>query len=163
MFRENTNNEPVIINIPRNDNDIETQTDDPNLKRDIYDNIIYDYIKKEVSELLIWEKRWKTISLLFTILKYICLVSVPILSLSSPYFIYQTDLLAYLSGALSSMGLGFERLAKLADTISTKKQDKANIFLNKLHINFKLVDSELKTAGSSVYDLTSPKSKNLQK
>ncbi len=161
MSSEEFHHEPIIINIPRNDNDIETQTTDPDLKKDIYDNVIYNYIKTEITELLIWEKRWKIISLCFTILKYICLVSVPILSLSSPYFVSYTDLLAYLSGALSSMGLGFERLAKLGDNISNSKRDKANVFLNKLHINFKLNDVEIKTANDSICEtnILSPKRK----
>jgi len=146
-------NEPVVIDMRYNsENDIETQTDDIELKKDVYDNIIYDYIKSEIKNLLLWENRWKILSLTFTIFKYICLVSVPIFSLSAPYFTSHSVLLSYLAGSFASASLGFERLSKLAINISKTKQEKINAYFKKLNLNFK-IESDSKFDNFSNSDL----------
>ena len=143
--------EPIYIEVPKvKEKETETNTEttttfDSNLKNDVYENIIYGFIKNEIKDNIIWEKRWKTISLTFTILKYVCLVSVPVFSLSSPYFYNYSVLLSYLSGSLASISLGFERLAKLSFNISKSKQEKINELMKKLNINFKINDVEIRT------------------
>ncbi len=159
---KNSDSEPVIINMPRihhlpNSDDIETQTNDNSIKKDVYDNVIYNYIKEEIKELLIWEKYWKTIGLFFTILKYMCLVAVPILSLSSPYFKNQSETFAYLSGALSSLALGFERLSKLSQNISKSKKDKTNILLEQIGVNYQIKEVDVATENNSADNILSPK------
>ena len=127
--------EPIYIDVPRvKETETNTETTfDSNLKNDVYENIIYGFIKNEIKDNIIWEKRWKTISLTFTILKYVCLVSVPVFSLSSPYFYNYSVLLSYLSGSLASISLGFERLAKLSFNISKSKQEKINELTEELN------------------------------
>ena len=113
--------------------------------------------ENEIKDNIIWEKRWKTISLTFTILKYVCLVSVPVFSLSSPYFYNYSVLLSYLSGSLASISLGFERLAKLSFNISKSKQEKINELMKKLNINFKINDVEIKTNDTKENIIMTPK------
>lgn len=145
---------PIVINIPKSE---ETQTINDDIRNDVYNNIIYKYIKSECKELIATAKRWKYYSLMFTLLKYICLVSVPVLSLSSPYFSQYGDLFAYLSGALSSAGLGFERVAKLAINIEKSKEEKVNILLKQIGIdNFELKDVDI-ISNNDKFELTTPK------
>lgn len=136
----------IVVPALSNDHEIgKSSTEDglsisTELREDVYNNIIYGNIKNEIKSLIKWSKIYKSLSLLFTIIKYICLVSVPILSLSSPQdFIKNAgygDLLAYLSGVAGSLGLGFERLAKLCENINKSKLDKLNVMLKDLHIHY---------------------------
>ena len=143
-----------LINIDRNNsvnnlNNIEEKSDNSlnkeKLKNEIYNNVIYDYIKKEINNNMKQEKTYKNIALIFAILKYICLVAVPLLSLSSPNFKKYQNQLSYTSGFLSSVALGFERLQKLFETISKNKKENFNKLLEQINIkSFKLIDDEIK-------------------
>lgn len=132
-----------IVKIPPQED--ETSINKQKIKNEIYNNVIYDYIKNEIDENMRGEKRYKNIALCLTILKYVCLVAVPILSLSSPSFKEHQDNLAYASGFLSSIALGFERLQKLCEKISDSKRNKFNSLLEQINIkSFKMQDEELK-------------------
>ncbi len=141
-----------MINIERNIslNNLQKEDDENSLNKDklkaeIYNNIIYDHIKTEINNNLYQEKKFKNISLFFTIIKYICLVAVPIISLSSPNFKEYQNNLSYSAGVLSSVALGFERLQKLCEQISKNKKDEFNKLLEQVNIkSFKLIDNELK-------------------
>lgn len=132
-------------NTPKNMIQDDASIDIEKIKNEIYENIINPHIKNELKKLLIDEKKWRKINLLFTILKYVCLVSVPILSLASPYFIVVSTHLAFSSGVLASLGLGFERLSKLALNISNAKKDKFNIMLQQINVkSFSLKEVDFK-------------------
>lgn len=138
-------NEPTIINIPKFD--IETQTsDNEDLRKDINETIINVDIKNSIRDNIKWEKRWRQIGTFFTLMKYICLIAVPILSLSSPQPFFKNlnlgDLFAYLSGALSSFALGVERISKLCENISKKKKEDTNIMLKKIGIKYTIEESD---------------------
>ena len=150
--------EPININVPDNisETTINTYLNDPELKKDVYDNIIYPFIKKDIDENIKSQSNFRIASLVLTIFKYICLVAVPIFSLSAPYFSNQSVMLSYISGSLASLSLGFERLAKLCFNISKQKEDKINNILKKLKIDFKLNETELKET-TSYEDVNTPK------
>jgi hypothetical protein len=138
-------NNSMVFNLPlRTDDEKSIQTD--KIKLEIYDNIIYPYIKNELEILLRNSKRWNKANLILVICKYICLVAVPILSLSAPYFVLHTAQLAFSSGVLASLGLGFERLSKLAQNISKNHKEKFNTLLQQINIkSYQLKDVDLKT------------------
>ena len=151
--------DPVIINIPKF-SDTETQTTLNEFKKDIYDNIIICNIKDNLKNDILWEKRWKQIGLGFTILKYVFLCAVPILALSSPQPFFKnmglSDFFSYMSGALSSMALGFERLSKLSENISKQKKDNINILLKQIDIKYEIIESDKMVDQNSSNDPYTP-------
>ena len=146
MINENHNivpNNSFVVKMPTQED--ETSLNKQKIKNEIYNSVIYDYIKNEIDENMKGEKTFKKIALCLTILKYVCLVAVPILSLSSPSFKNHQDNLAYASGFLSSIALGFEILQKLCEKISDAKRNKFNLLLEQINIkSFKMQDEELK-------------------
>ena len=137
------NNEPVNINIPMT----REQTTSINMNDNICNEILKKHIIMQIKNLLYWREKWKIIGLSFTILKYICFVSTPILSLSSTQTIlyeYQ-NLFAYLSGVVASLGLGFEKLEKLSRSISINKNEELKKYLNEFKINFEINNCDIKT------------------
>lgn len=142
-------NEPTNINVPSNCDNGTFIINFNDLKKDIYDNILYNHLKSEFKQLLYWKNKWVQISLFFTVLKYVCLVAVPILSLSSPQPFFQernlSNILSYTSGAISSLALGFERLSKLCKNISDNKNKKINEMLEQTGMGIKMKNIECQT------------------
>lgn len=120
--------------------DIDTQTNTSDIerkgiKKDIYD-IIFPNIKKEIEELLYEEKVLAKTANICEILKYVLLMSVPILALSAPQFTAYYALLSYLSGGVSIFAIGLERFAKVADIMSKAKSKKVKDILKGLNISY---------------------------
>ena len=121
-----------------------SQTVDTELKKDIYDNIIYDDTKKRIRVSLSNIEKWKKANIYLTTSKYIFLVLVPILSLLSPQdFIKNKGLseyFAYSSGALSSLVIGMERTIKFCESVKDEKISELNIMLKQLGIKMEYKD-----------------------
>ena len=65
--------------------------------------------------------------------------------MASPYFVLYSTHLAFSSGVLASLGLGFERLSKLALNISNAKKDKFNVMLQQINVKtFSLKEVDFK-------------------
>jgi hypothetical protein len=120
----------------------------------IYDEQCNEIMKKhsikQINDLIYWKEIWRIIALSFTIFKYICYVSTPILSLSSTQDIFnnKSNLLSYLSGVVASLGLGFEKLEKISRSIVLNKEETLKKYLREFKINYDLTISDLKSNDS---------------
>lgn len=146
------NNEPATIDVPI----FREQSVAVNINDDICNEILKKHIISQIKNLLYWKEKWKIIGLSFTILKYICFVSTPILSLSSTQTILyeHQNLFAYLSGVAGSLGLGFEKLEKLSRSICINKEEQLKKYLNDFKINFEINNCDIRTDS-----INSPKTK----
>lgn len=146
------NNEPAMIDVPM----FREQSVAVNINDDICNEILKKHIISQIKNLLYWKEKWKIIGLSFTILKYICFVSTPILSLSSTQTILyeHQNLFAYLSGVAGSLGLGFEKLEKLSRSICINKEEQLKKYLNDFKINFEISNCDIRTDS-----INSPKTK----
>ena len=63
--------EPININVPDNisETTVNTYLNDPELRKDVYDNIIYPFIKKDIDENIKSQSNFRIASLVLTIFK----------------------------------------------------------------------------------------------
>ena len=158
--------EPYEINVPQQNinngtsfYEAETQTtsserEKNNLRKDIYD-IVFPNLKKDIADLLKEEKILVKVSNICEIIKYVMLISVPILALSAPQFQEYNSLLSYLSGGVSIFAIGVERFGKVASVMSKQKSQKVKDILKNLNVSYIKEDLTI-IAGD---DVTSPRTK----
>ena len=138
-------NEPYNVNVPQlrfgstfADADVQTNSSDvikSNLKKDLYD-IVMPNLKKEIETLLKEEKILMKASSICEILKYVLLISVPVLSMSAPQFPAYYSLLSYSAGAISIFSMGLERFSKASSVMSKLKGAKVKEILKQYHVSY---------------------------
>lgn len=111
-----------------------TSIDRLNLRRTIIDNYLYPSIIKDFEKCLAERSKYNKINKVFIILKYLCLITSPMLSFS--IILSNVSALNFCTCILSSGGIAFDKLSSHCVQVINDNNKKMNEMLIKLNINY---------------------------
>jgi hypothetical protein len=129
----------IILNEPiemKEETNSSLSEDRLQLRREILDNQLYPSIKEDIEKSIKNFNFWMYTAKVFLILKYMCLLSSPIVNFSSGYFSHELLLINFLSASLGSLGLGFDGFHKYSLTTAMENNKALDNILKSLNINY---------------------------
>lgn len=132
-------NSDPFSNIPKTNSDTEVSSEMEELKRDVLDNIIYPSLKEDTHLILQNLRKYDTKINIFTFLKYLCLISSPIVLSLGTVFIGNV-FVNFTGSALSMLGLSFDKVASYLENKKNDDVQKLNHILINLGVKKNIYD-----------------------